>query len=164
MHNSTFVGNRADANLDGHGLGGGIVVASDAAVTLSDSILSGNLKAGSPSDCHGSVDSNGYNLIRDPGAGCVIAGAYISDDPLLGQLSYNGGGLPDYPISPGSPAIGAGDPAGCRDAFGDPIVTDQRGALRPAGGVCDLGAFEYGPLLFADDFELGLGARWSAVQ
>jgi hypothetical protein len=44
------------------------------------------------------------------------------------------------------PAIDAGDPNGCTDAQGLPLTTDQRGAARPfpAGGRCDIGAYEYG--------------------
>ncbi|HKX13302.1 MAG TPA: DUF11 domain-containing protein, partial [bacterium] len=45
-----------------------------------------------------------------------------------------------------SPAIDAGDPAGCIDQDGDPLTTDQRGAPRPFGDRCDIGAFEFGSL------------------
>ena len=31
---------------------------------------------------------------------------------------------------------------GCLDETGEPVVLDQRGALRPAGDRCDIGAFE----------------------
>jgi Bacterial Ig-like domain (group 3) len=41
-------------------------------------------------------------------------------------------------LSPGSPAIDAGDPA-----FAPPPATDQRGFNRVAGGRVDIGAFEY---------------------
>jgi hypothetical protein len=67
-------------------------------------------------------------------------------------------------LSPSSPARDAGDPDGCEIFAGSPLLFDQRGAPRPAPGAgrCDLGAFEYGPLLFDDDFELWEW-KWSNV-
>jgi hypothetical protein len=52
-------------------------------------------------------------------------------DPLLGDLSPNGGPTETIPLLPGSPAIDAAE--GCLD-------TDQRG--EPRHGACDVGAFE----------------------
>jgi hypothetical protein len=43
----------------------------------------------------------------------------------------------------GSPAIDAGDPAGCTDNFGKVLSADQRGTARPQGPRCDIGAYEY---------------------
>jgi len=40
-----------------------------------------------------------------------------------------------------SPAIDAGNPAGCTDHQGNLLATDQRGA--PRAGRCDIGAYEY---------------------
>jgi hypothetical protein len=42
----------------------------------------------------------------------------------------------------GSPAVDAGDNAACP-------VTDQRGVIRHVNGVCDIGAYEGVPLIFA---------------
>jgi len=45
----------------------------------------------------------------------------------------------------GSPAIGAGNPAGCTDGQGSLLKTDQRGLPRPNKedtGGCDMGAYE----------------------
>jgi hypothetical protein len=45
----------------------------------------------------------------------------------------------------GSPALDAGNPAGCRDFSGNLLKTDQRGKPRPGGGEttgCDMGAYE----------------------
>jgi hypothetical protein len=48
-------------------------------------------------------------------------------------------------LLPGSPAIDAGNPAGCTDGSGHLLTTDQRGMPRPdredAVG-CDVGAYE----------------------
>ncbi|MGB5049258.1 MAG: choice-of-anchor Q domain-containing protein, partial [Caldilineaceae bacterium] len=42
-------------------------------------------------------------------------------------------------LLPYSPALDAGS---CTDISGAPVLTDQRGELRPQGAGCDLGAFE----------------------
>jgi len=45
----------------------------------------------------------------------------------------------------GSPAIDAGNPAGCTDGLGHLLKTDQRGMPRPDPedkGGCDMGAYE----------------------
>jgi len=59
-------------------------------------------------------------------------------DPLLGALLYNGGPTATVALLPGSGAIDAGSPAHCA-AVGN---KDQRGATRPQGAVCDIGAYE----------------------
>jgi len=48
-------------------------------------------------------------------------------------------------LSPGSPAIDAGNPSGCTDGQGHLLTTDQRGMPRPDKedkSGCDMGAFE----------------------
>ena len=45
----------------------------------------------------------------------------------------------------GSPALDAGNPAGCRDFLRNLLKTDQRGKRRPGGSEntgCDMGAYE----------------------
>jgi hypothetical protein len=54
-------------------------------------------------------------------------------DPQLQPLADNGGGLLTMAITPDSPAFDAGE--NCPP-------TDQRGAPRPQGAACDLGAYE----------------------
>jgi len=57
-------------------------------------------------------------------------------------------GSPGYhPLLLGSPAINAGNLAGCKDDNGDPLPTDQRGL--PRFGRCDIGAYESHPLDFS---------------
>jgi Immunoglobulin domain len=63
-------------------------------------------------------------------------------DPKLGSLADNGGPTLTMRLLPGSPAIDAGDNALAP-------ATDQRGAPRPVGLACDIGAYEYDPLILA---------------
>jgi uncharacterized repeat protein (TIGR01451 family) len=119
----------------------GGVFNSAGAVTLHNSILAGNHGTDCSNDpiyTSGSVTSLGYTL-WSPG-NCTPAATDLVGSPRLGLLRDNGGGLPTHSLGAGSPAINAGDPAGCTDHTGAPILTDQRGAARV--GRCDLGAYE----------------------
>jgi predicted outer membrane repeat protein len=76
-------------------------------------------------------------------------------DPLLEALANNGGNTLTYAPTPLSPAVDAGNDAACA---AQPVGgLDQRGAPRPAGVVCDIGAHEVDaelPIeLFSDGFE-----------
>lgn len=96
-------------------------------------------------NCSGSksITSNGHNL--DSGSSC---GFNQSTDKTevgnvgLAPLGDNGGPTRTHALLSGSPAIDAGDNAGC-------LSTDQRGFFRPADGnqdgnsLCDIGAYEY---------------------
>lgn len=97
----------------------------------------------------GNLVSQGYNLLN----GCSLSGdptGNISGNPLLGPLQDNGGATYTYALLVGSPAIDAGNPAGCADQTGVPLTTDQRGFSRPNDGdnngstICDMGAYEFG--------------------
>jgi hypothetical protein len=133
LNNTTIVSNTATVG------GGGIY--NRGTVTIQNTILSGNTGGSSP-DCYGTFTTAGYNLLGDP-AGCTftpgtgdLVGVNPDLSPLIGML-----GKPQYhPLLSGSPAIDAGNPAGCTGSTGD-LLTDQRGALRV--GVCDIGAYEY---------------------
>jgi hypothetical protein len=66
-------------------------------------------------------------------------------DPRLGPLQSNEGPTETMALSSGSPAIDAGNPAGCTDGQGNLLKTDQRGMPRPDRedkGGCDRGAYE----------------------
>ena len=71
-------------------------------------------------------------------------GDLIGVNPLLGPLQFNGGPTETQALLEGSPAIEAGENAGCP-------ATDQRGVARPQppGGRCDIGAFEFVPAVQA---------------
>jgi hypothetical protein len=125
--------------------GGGILVSSAFSTTptllpvLENTLVAGNT---SGDDVQGMVQSNGHNLIQDPtGATGLTSRDITGRDPLLGQLTDNGGLLPTLALMTGSPAIDAGDSA---VATGAGLTTDQRGLLfdRIAGATVDIGAFE----------------------
>jgi hypothetical protein len=63
---------------------------------------------------------------------------------MLGPLRFNGGPTKTQALLPGSPAIDAGSTPSCVDAAlpPNPLLVDQRGAMRPYNGRCDIGAFE----------------------
>jgi hypothetical protein len=130
INNSTISGNTGHSGIyNGNGT-----------VTLQNSILAGNLTSGNSLDCSGMINSSGYNLIGDT-SGCTVnpaIGDHFNINPVLGTF------LPEqgyYPLLQGSPAIDAGNPAGCTDQNGNQLVTDQRGVARV--GSCDMGAYEY---------------------
>lgn len=109
------------------------------------------------------VDSGGSNL--DSGTGCHFSffGDLSGVDPQLGPLADNGGPTLTNALLPGSPAIDAFvelPPA----FFAPPCPSnDQRLGIRPAGGACDIGAFESdatpvpGPLPRPNPFEVSRG-------
>lgn len=151
--NVTITGNVANSDRLNEGDGGGIESTfAQGPVILIHTIVAGNEGDG-PSDCRGTLQSVGVNLVQAT-RGCQIAGDVtdlLAADPHLASLADNGGVTLTHMPLPGSPAIDAGDPAGCRDAQGVAITADQRGVSRPLDGdgdgasVCDLGAVEAPP-------------------
>ncbi|MCB9113536.1 MAG: family 16 glycosylhydrolase [Caldilinea sp.] len=80
--------------------------------------------------------SGGNNLIQD--ASCnPVASDLILADAGLAALADNGGPTWTHALVDGSPAIDAANATACP-------ATDQRGAPRPVGAGCDIGAFEAG--------------------
>jgi len=68
-----------------------------------------------------------------------------SINPMLGPLQNNGGPTETMALPSGSPAVDAGNPSGCTDGQGHPLITDQRGKPRPDSEDktgCDIGAYE----------------------
>jgi hypothetical protein len=83
------------------------------------------------------VATNDADTIPNLAPGFLTEGNNVtSGDPLLGDLSDNGG--PTFTIAPlrGSSLINSGG------TISAPLITDQRGAVRPFNGVADIGAFE----------------------
>ena len=128
---------------------------------MKNSIIAGNTSSQEEdNDCYGRFTlpgriytSLGRNLVG-AGTGCPSDGpGDILVDPdevsnqILGPLQDNGGPTETHALLTGSPAIDAGE-AVCADVDGNPLTTDQRGALRPVDGnddgvaACDIGAFE----------------------
>ena len=175
IYNSSFLGNDSDADLNGSGAGGAFLNrAPPPNVQLANSILADNGESAFlfhfyirvAQECRGGATSNGHNIVLFDDGSCAIAGAVTAADPLFEPLAFHGGPTETLAIAAGSPAIDAGNPAaagGCYDDLGAPIATDQRGAVRPYGAECDLGAFEWGALIFGDDYELGSTGRWTTI-
>jgi CSLREA domain-containing protein len=143
LYNVTISSNTAGSG--GSGNGGGILTTGS--LTLRNSIVAGNTDAAISqvfNDCSGTLTSEGYNLIQDT-AGCTISGVATGNvtgvSANLGALQDNGGSTFTHALLAGSPAINAGDPAGCRDQTNALLLTDQRSYLRD--GTCDMGAYEY---------------------
>jgi CSLREA domain-containing protein len=141
---STLSGNSA-------GSGGGGITNSGASMRVRNTIVAGNTAV----NCGGNnpIISQGNNL-SDTTA-CFPAdaaqGDVVTATPLLGTLTNNGGPTQTLALLPGSPAIDGvtfqptlncpgGPPVG--SGTPTPVTTDQRGYLRPAGPLCDIGAFE----------------------
>ncbi len=144
LANATVADNSAAA-----GFGGGIFTRAPD-VRMKNSIVAMN-SAGTGADCalgaDGAYLSLGYNLGSTPGT-CSLSGTgdQVVAAAALGllPLAANGGPTQTRALADTSPAIGAGNPAGCTNQTGAPLTTDQRGQPRPnpAGSNCDIGAFE----------------------
>ena len=115
----------------GPALGGGIYT-TNGTVTLNNSII-----ASSPfgNNAFGSVVDGGHNLSSDESCNFSAPGSLNNTDPKLGPLADNGGPTPTQALLMRSSAIDAADSSSCPP-------TDQRGAPRPSGPACDIGAYE----------------------
>jgi hypothetical protein len=96
------------------------------AVSLIPVSLTGSIAA----SCSGSLSDGGHNLSGSSSGGCPG----VLGDPHLVSRSVSGVRGEVLALGPGSDAIDAGGNS-CP-------ATDQRGASRPAGGSCDIGAYE----------------------
>lgn len=128
INSSTISGNTANA------FGGG-VYNEGGTTTVNNSIIASNTAGTSP-DVRGDFIDNGSNFIgiSDGSNGfnnsALVGTGAAPIDPVLGNLSDNGGTTQTLALLPGSPAINAGNSA---------QATDQRGQAR---GISDIGAFE----------------------
>ena len=131
---------------DNSGIDGGGIYSSGA-VSIANTIIANSPFGG---DCSGSgFASLGHNLDSDGTCNLTEPTDLPNTDPLLGPLQNNGGPTFTHALLPGSPAIGAGDPA-------ELTGVDQRGFDRgPSDGI-SIGAYEFAPLTE------GLVHRWSA--
>lgn len=128
--NCTIARNRATS------AGGGILNVGGS-VDLRNTILAGNtVTLSGTGNCNGAIHSLGHNLDDDGSCGLASGGDLTGVDPLLRGLILLDGPIPVAVFkSNRSPAIDAGDETSC------PAV-DARGADRPMGSNCDIGAFE----------------------
>ncbi|MGH7801374.1 MAG: autotransporter domain-containing protein [Thermodesulfobacteriota bacterium] len=138
MNNVTITNNNAS------GGGSGLFTSNEpgSAVNISNTIIAQN----TGSDCEGTFNSQGFNLIQTVPVNCSIVGDLtgniIGQDPLLGPLANNGGHTQTHALLLGSPAIDAGNPDPPDGVPPRCETTDQRGITRPQGPRCDIGAFE----------------------
>jgi len=131
MINVTLANNSAS-------LGGGYYQATGSNYALRNTLLANN--AGG--NCYGPNGAAAFSLSTDNT--CILGAGRSNVNAALGLLQVNGGvgGFSMATHLPGadSAAIDNGTNLDCP-------VTDQRGALRPVGAVCDVGAVEAGAIV-----------------
>jgi len=119
-------------------------------LTVRNTLLAGNV--GGVGNCQfhtGNVVDAVANLSSD--ASCN--GFALQDVAVtIGAFVDSGGYASTYPLLPASPAVDA--VTACTDTHDDPVTTDQRGAARPQGAACDIGAFELPDRVFENGFEI----------
>jgi len=138
LFNDTFSGNSADWYT-----GSDVFFGESTTLNYANTILAHSVHG---ADCSSSgayfarIGTNRQNLVQDDSCGPAFSG-----DPDLGPLANNGGPTETMALLAGSPAIDAGDAATCSAS---PVSDqDQRGVTRPQGARCDIGAYEYGPVI-----------------
>jgi uncharacterized repeat protein (TIGR01451 family) len=145
---STIAGNMA-TGTGGSSFRGGGIYACGGTVMLQNTIVAGNQSRGEGPDCYGRADSFstlGYNLVGNT-ADCGFAFGVDDLTNVEAKLDSLQGSPCYHPLLLESPAINAGNPAGCADNEGSPLGADQRGF--PRFGRCDIGAYEVQPLGFS---------------
>jgi hypothetical protein len=123
-----------------------VAVGPAAGIFTEDALIANTTVAdntGGSGNCDGAtLTDEGYNLDTDGTCDFHAATDKNEVDPQLGSLQANGGPTLTMAPASASPVVNAIPPGvnGC----GTTITTDQRGALRPNGTGCDIGAYEYG--------------------
>lgn len=126
-----------------------VTIANNTSTTLAGAItnfgggltLLNTIVANNPGgNCRDPIATATYSLDSGTTCGFTGTGDLSSTNPNLGALADNGGPTPTQALPAGSPAIDAGINAGCP-------ATDQRGITRPQGPRCDIGAYEYVPVV-----------------
>ena len=124
--------------------GAGVATGGPTSSGTDETTLKNTILANNGVNCSGGtsgqhlITSLGHNISSDNGCPMFIETGDVQNiDPLLGALADNGGPTLTHGLFPNSPAIDAGDDAACP-------ATDQRGAPRPRGAACDIGAYESG--------------------
>jgi hypothetical protein len=124
-------------------LAGGGLFNSGGTILIKNSLLANSLSGG---NCALRITSEGHNLSSD--GSCLGSLTLSSDfnniDPLLDPsgLRNNGGSAATIALLAESIAIDAIAIEECTDMNGNLVTADQRGAFRPQGVGCDIGAFE----------------------
>jgi len=115
----------------------GAAISNAGVFRVANTVIGPSARGGSCDDSRARLTSGGHNLDRDGTCMLAAPGDQRTVDPLLGPLADNGGATLTHALFASSPAIDAGDDGLCP-------LADQRGAPRPAGSACDIGAFEHG--------------------
>ncbi len=138
---------QADRADQANGAGGAIFNAAGGTVTLQNTLIGASVEL---ENCFGMLTSAGYNADSGRSCGLTGTGDRTNLDAQLEPLAENGGPTLTNALPQGSPAIDAGNPAGCKGTDGAALAVDQRGFPRVVDGNgdgtarCDIGAFEYG--------------------
>ncbi len=96
------------------------------------------------------IDSLGGNISSHSSCNDqAVQGSFLTQSPDLGPLQDNGGPTWTHALLAGSPAIDYGMTCTWDDDLDPktpevPLLSDQRGWLRPARSACDSGAYEFG--------------------
>ena len=143
LSNSTISNNNSAFVVFGTATLNNLTMSGNAGTTqVSGTVITRNSIFADNGGCTGTLDSLGFNLFYN--TDCTLNGETTGNvtgiDPLLGSLADNGGPTFTHALLPGSSAIDAGS---CTDSEDSPVTTDQRGAARPQGVTCDVGAFEF---------------------
>ena len=151
LYNTSVIDNDADHDRDQlGGVGGGLYSEAGARFMVVNTLIVGNTIFNSPisDDCNGVLEAYGGNLLSTM-TGCTIPNFSNAIETIFtatGPLQNNGGPTWTHALLPNSDAINnTYDSLGCVDETGAKLTTDQRGAPRPVGARCDVGAFEYSP-------------------
>src|SRR5688500_4701912 len=111
-------------------------------VRVRNSVIAGNYSGFVQADCN-ELHSDDYNLVGNDES-CSISGntanTLTQDAPRLMPLFDYGGGVPSHMALPGSPVIGAGNPASPGSGGNACPSTDQRSVDRSDS---DIGAYEF---------------------
>ena len=135
------------STFSGSGANGTIATESGVTTSLRNTILAGS--AGTNCGGSGAATDGGYNISSDASCGFLpTTGSLNSIDPQLDPTGLSSAGGPTQVVVPlpGSAAVDRIPPGvnGC----GTSLTTDQRGATRPTGAGCDIGAVEFPPVMY----------------
>ena len=134
ISNLTIAGNQSNTS------GGAIL--NRGTIEFMGTIVAGNT-ATPTGNCagNGTLHSAGFNLEDANTCAFNAATDLLNTNPQLGPLQNNGGPTPTQALAAGSPAVDAGS---CTNIVASALMIDQRGVARPqpAGGKCDIGAYE----------------------
>jgi hypothetical protein len=136
--NDTISSNTAPPGMSSQSFGGDVFVStgSGAPQFLGTIVNAGS--AGVGPNCDGTLTSLGHNVEGATDCAFTATGDLQSTNPALGPLQDNGGPVQTMALTMGSPAIDRGSGTGCPGS-------DARGVIRPQGGGCDIGAYEWAP-------------------